>query len=241
MKIFEGTTVNDCYAEALNAVSNYGDRVGNTRELRNVVLHIKEPRLTGMSFAKRKLSTKYAKAELEWYWSANNKCADIGTVAKKWLEITDDGETSNSAYGYILFKKYKNQLEEVIQLLKKDPDTRRAVLNISDPAIDRINTKDMQCTIAVQFLVRNGSLDTTVYMRSNDIIYGFPYDYIFFMSLSRYICYRCGFKVGEYIHNATSLHLYDKDVEKLVDHDQRVDIDPGQFFDIYETEVLNEK
>lgn len=241
MKVFTYDNINDCYTAVVDHLLEHGDAVGNTLECDNVVLQIVHPTLTNLTFPKRRVSEKYANGELGWYWSGDNSCKTIGSFARKWLDISDDGETSNSAYGYILFKKYKNQLEEVIRLLKKDPITRRAVLNISDPCIDRINTKDMQCTIAIQFMIRNGLLNTTVYMRSNDVAFGLPYDYIFFMSLATYVAKRLDINIGSYIHHATSMHLYNTDIIRIADIEQSIDIDVEKYFTIYETEVLNEK
>ena len=224
MKVFKGRTINTVYKKLVKSLLKQ-KQIGNTKEIENCTLIIKNPTLSNLQFQYRKISEKYSNAELMWYWSANNSCDEIGKYAKKWLSITDDGVTSNSAYGYILIKKYhKNQIEEVINLLKKDKLSRRAVLNISDPSIDRINTKDMQCTIALQFLIRNNKLNTTVYMRSNDVCYGLPYDYIYFMSIALYIAKQLNIEVGTYTHNATSLHIYTDDICKLKKHNQLINI-----------------
>lgn len=228
MEVIKGRLIDDVYKKLIEKLLKSETIDNNTREIENCVLQVKEPRLYFFSFPYREISTKYTDAELKWYWSADNRCETIGQYAKMWLRLTDDGVTNNSAYGYILFKKYGfNQLEQVIELLKKDRNTRRAVLNISDPTIDRINTKDMQCTIALQFIVRDGKLNTTVYMRSNDVYFGLPYDYIFFISLATYIATRLELKVGTYTHVATSMHMYERDVNKFIEHNQTLDINLG--------------
>ena len=215
MTLIEKDSIIDVYDSLIDKLLK-APIVGNTKELNNCCLIVNNPSLENIQFAPKNTSLKYADAELKWYWSGSNYCKEIGQHAKMWLELSDDGKTNNSAYGYILFKKYGfNQLEQIIKLLKKDKNSRRAVLNISDPAIDRIKTKDMQCTIAIQFLIRNGALEETVYMRSNDINFGLPYDYIFFVSLGKYIAKRLGIKLSKYTHNATSLHMYLKDEEKF--------------------------
>lgn len=228
MEVIKGKFIDDVYKKLIEKLLKSPTIENNTREIENCVLHVTQPRLYYFSFPYREISTKYADAELKWYWSADNRCDTIGQYAKMWLRLTDDGVTNNSAYGYILFKKYGfNQLEQIIELLKKDRNSRRAVLNISDPTIDRINTKDMQCTIAIQFVVRGNKINTTVYMRSNDVYFGLPYDYIFFMSLATYIAARLGLRVGTYTHVATSMHMYERDVSKFIEHNQILDIDLG--------------
>lgn len=226
MKVFKATNISDAYEQLVVHLFNKGTPVGETYEINNCCVVVKNPTLSCIKFPYRDISEKYSNAELKWYWSASNSCKEIGQHAKMWLHISDDGETSNSAYGYILHKKYGfDQLQQVIELLKKDPNSRRAVLNISDPTIDRINTKDMQCTIALQFILRKGLLEETVYMRSNDVYFGFPYDYIYFVSIGQYIAEKLGVKLSLYTHHATSMHMYFRDVHKFVEHTSRLLID----------------
>lgn len=220
MRAFSGRTVANVYGQLIEYLkSKYATKTQTTRECNDCVLTVREPSLDYIRFPyRRKLSIDYAKAELEWYWSGNNSCKAIGEHASMWLKLTDDGVTSNSAYGYILEKKYGfDQIQQIIRLLKDDPESRRAVLNISDPAIDRIHTKDMQCTIALQFLLRNNKLNISVYMRSNDVFFGLPYDYIYFISLQDYIARQLHCGIGTYTHHAGSMHMYDRDIEKFND------------------------
>ena len=198
-----------------------GNTIGNTKELSNVCIEILSPTTKEIYFPNRKISENYAKAELNWYWSGSNSMEEIAQHAKLWRKLSDDGITNNSAYGYIIHKKYGyDQLQKVIEILKFDPNSRRAVINISDPTLDKKETKDLQCTIALQFLIRNGSLEMTVYMRSNDIYFGFPYDYIYFVSLGEYVAYKLGIDFSVYTHHATSMHMYLKDVDKFIPHSQ---------------------
>lgn len=224
MKIFKGK-IDKIYKEVIKTLLNNSKSINDTLEIQNACLVINDPTLNNFSFPLREISEKYCNAELKWYWSADNSCETIGKYAKLWLNITDDGKTNNSAYGYILHKKYGiDQLKEVIDLLKSDPNSRRAVLNISDPALNKKTTKDMQCTIAIQFLIRQKQLDMTVYMRSNDIIFGLPYDYIYFTSLGLYVAEKLNLKLGTYTHYATSLHIYKKDICRLKPHKQILNI-----------------
>ena len=235
MIVFEGDKIDKVYARMVENLL-VAPEVGATREINNAIFIVHNPTLENISFPYRKpVSLKYADGELKWYWSADNSCHTIGQYAKLWLKLTDDGETNNSAYGFILFKKYGfNQLEQIIELLKKDSTTRRAVLNISDPTINRITTKDMQCTIALDFLIRNGQLEETVIMRSNDISTGTPYDYIFFVSLGQYIARRLNIKLSLYTHHAISLHMYLRDIEQFTTPQEK------QVFSIDVDKIINE-
>ena len=75
-------------------------------------------------------------------------------------------------------------------------------------------TNDMNCTVCLQFFIREGKLYETVYMRSNDIWYGLPYDALFFTSIQIYLAMKLGVKLGTYTHVAGSLHLYERNADK---------------------------
>jgi thymidylate synthase len=224
MIVINSKTLSEAYNDLLENLM-LGDKVNDTLELTNVVLNIEKPSLEVIHFPYRKISENYLISELKWYWSADNSVETIGKAAKLWYNITDDGQTSNSAYGYILHKKYNyDQLQNVLEVLKNDINSRRAILNISDPQLNKFTTKDLQCTIAIQFLVRNNKLNMTVYMRSNDIVYGLPYDSIYFMSIQDYLANKLNIKIGSYVHHATSMHLYKKDIDKFTNHTQSLTI-----------------
>lgn len=227
MIVIENNNIKEVYSEAVNRLLSQEEMIGNTKELNNCCLIVHNPSTKNICFGKRKPSLKYLAGELQWYWSGDNSCEEIGKYASMWLKLTDDGKTNNSAYGYILFKKYGfNQLEQIIELLKKDRNSRRAVLNLSDPTINRITTKDMQCTMSLQFLIRGDELQETVYMRSNDIYFGFPYDYAFFVSIGEYIAKQLNLKLGLYTHHATSLHMYERDFDKFsIDVNEVINVD----------------
>jgi thymidylate synthase len=194
----------------LKAPTNNG-----TRELLNYTFTIDSYKPI-VTLKHRSLSKKYIIAELLWYWNERNDAAFIGQFAKKWLDITDDGKTNNSAYGYIIGKKYNfNQIEQIIEVLSKDPGSRRAIININYAHNNKYATKDEPCTIALQLYIRDGKLHMTGIMRSNDIWYGLPYDIIYFTSVQRYIAYKLKIPSGNYTHFATSLHVYETDVDKL--------------------------
>lgn len=164
----------------------------------------------------RDISKVYLMAEMTWYFAGRNDVAFIGSFAKMWKDLSDDGITNNSAYGYLIHHAHGfDQLEKVIQLLKKDPSSRRAVININTPNVFVIETNDEPCTIAIQFLIRDNKLYCTAMMRSNDIWFGFPYDVAFFTELQKYIAMRLEIECGSYTHFATSLHMYEKDKKQI--------------------------
>jgi thymidylate synthase len=66
----------------------------------------------------------------------------------------------------------------------------------------------------MQLFVRDGRIDATVYMRSNDIFLGLPYDLFVFTMLQELFAAELGLDVGRYHHMVGSLHLYETDIER---------------------------
>lgn len=188
--------------------------VGNTREILNAKIQIMDVSNSIVSI--RDISIEYLFGELLWYFTGHNDLEFISKFSSFWNHLSDDGETCNSAYGHIIFEKHGfNQLAKVIELLKQDPTSRRAVININVPNEHVIETKDEPCTVSIQFLVRDNKVHCTVYMRSNDIWFGFPYDVVFFTELQRIVAENLHAELGIYTHLAGSLHMYDRDEAKI--------------------------
>jgi thymidylate synthase len=102
-----------------------------------------------------------------------------------------------------------------------DNNSRQIVLPILNIQDTNRKTKDLPCTISLQLLVRNNMLDMIVNMRSNDIIWGLPYDIFFFTVFQEIIANTIGIRLGTYIHRPASLHLYKEhfDLFNLVAND----------------------
>lgn len=189
---------------------------GNSKELNNYSFTINDISNNVVTLKSRNISLNYLAGELLWYWQGRNDLDFINHFSSFWKRISDDGETANSAYGYILQKKHGfDQIEKIIELLKKDPASRRAVLNINVPNEHVIETKDEMCTIALVFYVRNNKLNCTGIMRSNDVNFGLTYDITYFTQLQKYIADRLGIATGSYTHFTTSMHFYDGDYDLI--------------------------
>lgn len=183
-----------------------------TGEIINAVTVIDDPKDNLVTSPIRKLSHKYAIGELLWYLSGSNKLDAIANYSKAWNKLSDDGETVNSAYGHRIFEKFGfDQWEHVKGLLKADPNSRQAVIHIKEPNPEK--TKDLPCTVALQYFIRDGKLYATTYMRSNDIWLGFPYDVFTFTCLQIKMAFELGVGIGSYTHIAGSLHLYSRNVK----------------------------
>ena len=170
----------------------------------------------------RNFSLSYFVAETLWYMSGSNSTEWISRYASFWKEISDDGKTANSAYGARIFKLHPriadgglNQWEYVKGELRRDPDSRRAVIHIRTPDDSLHAVKDVPCTLALQFFIREGKLHLHVNMRSSDIILGIAYDVPAFTTMQEVLANELSVELGEYVHTSNSLHCYERDFEML--------------------------
>lgn len=208
-------TINEAWSHIASNVLTNGEVVSGTRELSNVCFEIEDINENILT-VRDKFALHYYLGEMIWYASGANDVRFISKYGKIWQKLSDDGKTNNSAYGYILQYKHDfNQIDKMIELLKKDPTSRRAVMNINIPNENVIETKDEMCTIALQLLLRDGKLNMTGIMRSNDMTTGTPYDIYYFTEIQKYIANKLKVEYGTYTHFVTSIHVYDRDVETV--------------------------
>lgn len=184
--------------------SRDGEVVG---EIINATTVLSDPTNNIMKNSLRNLPMKYAIGELLWYMSHNNKLREIQKYTKGWDRMSDDGVTVNSNYGWCIRDKYGfDQWEWCKQELNNNPNSRRAVIHIKEPS-DK-ESKDVNCTVCLQFFIRDEKLYCTTYMRSNDIWLGYPYDVFQFTCMQILMSMELGIELGTYTHIAGSLHLY---------------------------------
>lgn len=129
------------------------------------------------------------------------------------FEKVKDGGAFHGAYG----PRTAPQFPRVVERLKSDGYTRRAVVNIWDPAQDlyRDGLHDYPCTITLEYTIRNGALVASTHMRSNDVWLGLAYDAFVFTQVQLTLCNILQVDPGPYVHHATSLHIYERDVPKV--------------------------
>jgi len=225
--------INEIYKELLiklNTAPVYSPRGQKVKELLNqtIILNPKDCTITLDGF---KTNVMYAWAEREWYFSGTNTINYSETIAKVWKKYSDNGKTVNSAYGYYIYGDnhgLPNQMEYVINKFKEDKDTRQAVININNPFHKiKFNTRDFPCTLSIQFLIRDNKLHMIVGMRSNDLFYGFRNDIFCFAEIQKSVFNKLiqiypKLELGNYYHNAASLHLYEnqwKKVEEMIQNE----------------------
>ena len=145
--------------------------------------------------------------------SGNNELKEIQKYTKGWDRMSDDGVHVNSNYGWCIRHKFGfDQWEYIKNMLKEHPETRQAIIHIK--SADNKESKDVNCTISLQFFIRDGKLYCTAYMRSNDIWLGYPYDVFQFTNMQILLSMELGLELGTYTHIAGSLHLYERNAVK---------------------------
>jgi len=187
------------------------------KEILGASFTITNPRDRIPYVAGRKFSVTYMVAELLWYLSGNNETEWISKYSSFWKNISDDGITANSAYGARLLKTHPkiaqgriDQWEYVLNELRSDPDSRRAIMHIRVPD-DSIDAKlDVPCTLALQFFIRDGKLHQVANMRSSDVIFGIAYDIPAFTLFQELLANELGVELGSYTHTSNSLHIYER-------------------------------
>lgn len=218
--IIEHDTANEIWTDALNLINKEGRRVKDTLEISQAVLTLSNPRQKWVSDRYKPMSIAFALVELVWICSGSNKCDIINywNPAYKTYAADANSDTYHGAYGYRL-KNYNglNQLEHAYYSLKNNPDNRQTVLLYWDPTLDmplkngNSQSKDIPCNICSMIKIRNGKLEWTQIMRSNDIYKGLPYNLVQFTSLQEILSGWLNVKVGHYTHISDSLHIYDQD------------------------------
>lgn len=174
-----------------------------TLELTDVQIFVKEPWRVPPNLPGRKLSMQIAMLE------AAQLVAGVSTpelLPAQFYRYKEPGDnTLHGAYG----PRAYGLAARCVELLKKDPESRQAVMTIYDSWRDLgRDTADVPCTIAIQFMQRLGTLYMRVNMRSNDAYLGLPYDLTQFSALHAAVAAALHLRQGVYCHAAASLHLY---------------------------------
>lgn len=162
-----------------------------------------------VTIPERKMGFKFAVAEPHWILTGSNLLSDIRDYGKM-APYSDDGYMMRGAYG----PKIIDQIPYICRTLAEDIGSRQAVLSIWRERPEK--SRDIPCTLSLQFMVRNDFLHCIATMRSSDAIMGLPYDSIMFSLLSAYIISIMkahygvnGLSLGMLTLTMGSAHIYD--------------------------------
>lgn len=128
-------------------------------------------------------------------------------IVPRFKNYSDDGKTLRAHYG----KRISYQLHAAIDMLRRDPNSRRVVISIWNKAEDLdVRSVDIPCNVmVVPRIVRGDRLDLTVFNRSNDMFWGMlGANIVQFSFLQEYMARMLGKRVGELHQISTNLHAY---------------------------------
>lgn len=170
-------------------------------------------------------------AETLWVLAGRNDINWLSWYLPRAADYSDDGETWRAGYGprlraWPFYPKDTvgvgpalfypvDQVRHVLDLLKQDPGTQRAVISLWDPALDYTDSKDVPCNNWLQFLVRNNCLNMLVVIRSNDLMWGWSGINTFEWSvLQEVLAHTLHLKVGSATYFIGSMHLYAPHIDR---------------------------
>jgi thymidylate synthase len=200
----------DAYAAVLDEVVNRPEyeiapRGMPSLERLDVSFRLLEPRRRLPYLPSRKVNVIFHLAETLWYLSGRRDLAMPAYYAPRMAGFSVDGKTlSGTAYGPPL----REQWDRVAALLERDPDTKRAVITFFRPAeLIGADNPDVSCAVAAQFLLRDGRLNMSVFMRGNDAYRGMVGDVFAFTFIQEFMATQLGVSLGAYAHHVGSMHV----------------------------------
>ena len=107
-----------------------------------------------------------------------------------------------------------DQLKDVIDTIKKNPDSRRLIVSAWNPE-DVPSMALPPCHTMFQFYVADGKLSCQLYQRSGDIFLGIPFNIASYSLLTHMIAHECGLEAGEFIHTLGDAHIYNNHIEQV--------------------------
>ena len=175
----------------------------------------------------KKLHLRSIIHELLWFIAGETNTAYLKANG---VSIWDEWATESGDLGPVYGKQWRawegpngvvvDQLAELVQNLKTNPDSRRHVLSawnptvLPDPGKSPVENAEAglqalpPCHCLFQFYVADGKLSCQLYQRSADIFLGVPFNIASYALLTRMLAQVCGHEPGDFVHTLGDAHLY---------------------------------
>lgn len=219
------TPYEDLLRDVLENGAHKGDRTGTgTRSVfgRQIRYDLAEgfPLITT-----KKVSFRNVALELLWFLRGDTNVRWLQERGVHiWDEWADEKGDLGPVYGaqwrnwYFQDKDYEwdyiDQILEVIESIKKNPDSRRHIVTAwNPPLIEEMALPP--CHLLFQFYVVDGKLSCQLYQRSADLFLGVPYNIASYSLLTAMIAEQAGLKPGEFVWTGGDCHIYDNHVEQV--------------------------
>ena len=169
----------------------------------------------------KKLHTRSIIHELLWFLNGDT---NIGYLNDNKVRIWDEWADENGDLGPVYGAQWRSwptadgrhidQLAEVLQTLRTNPDSRRIIINAWNVGeLDKMAL--MPCHALFQFYVADGKLSCQLYQRSADIFLGVPFNIASYALLTHMVAQQTGLKVGDFIWTGGDCHLYSNHMEQV--------------------------
>ena len=224
-----------CYLDLVSHVLDNGIRKNNrtgTDTLMVFAYHYKVNLQDGFPLlTTKKVYFKSVIHELLWYLSGKTHIRDLRQHTKIWDAWTSEEKNweVGKMYGYqwVKWDKYEknsengsmqhqhiNQIQNVIDLIKTNPDSRRMVVSAWNPSVlDKIALPS--CHAFFMFNVANGKLNCHLTQRSGDIALGIPFNLACYATLTKMIAQETDLELGEFSHFINDAHIYENHIKGL--------------------------
>jgi thymidylate synthase len=162
----------------------------------------------------KKLHLKSIIYELLWFLRGET---NIRYLREHGVTIWDEWASEEGELGRVYGAQWRDwrgpndksvdQIDRVIEQIKKNPDSRRLIVTAWNPAeVDAMALPP--CHALFQFHVQEGALSCQLYQRSADLFLGVPFNIASYSLLTMMVAQVCGLTGGEFIHTFGDLHLY---------------------------------
>ena len=198
-----------CWQQLLREILVDGHDSTNTKEILGMQMAF-DMNYPVIACPDRKLNTNFMMAEAAWIISGSNDIAFPTKYMKTYANYSDNDVIMSGAYGPAVFR----QMHYVLDTLHSDINSRQAIMSIWTERPQ--HSKDIPCTLSLQFIVRNHKLHCIANMRSSDVYLGLPYDIFVFSMISKDIAHNLGLELGYLTWQAGSAHVYDRNYEAAV-------------------------
>lgn len=194
------------------------DRTGvGSRSIFNALLSIDVskyfPIITG-----RKMSQKIFDTEFEWFMTGQTNIKMFKDAGIKiWDAWADENGDLGPVYGHQM-RNFNNQnidqMQNVIKSLRTDPDSRRHIISLWNPA-QQDQMALPPCYLYFQFFVDKGKLNMFVVQRSGDLFLGIPYDVALFTRILLYVADYTGLDANVLDIQIVDAHIYNNQLEAI--------------------------
>lgn len=223
--VYSGVTADEVWLKVASAFREcdatrlQSSRGGPTQELGHVAISILDPRQRWVVSRKPALNPAFAIAEVVWILNGRDDAEFLNFFNRQLPRFAGTGPSYSGAYGQRLRNHWGiDQLERAYQALSNCETSRQVVLQIWDPRVDlptedgAPTSPDVPCNIVSLLKVRDGALEWTQIMRSNDVFRGLPHNFVQFTTLQEVMAGWLGVELGRFHLVTDSLHLYEMDL-----------------------------